>query len=174
MKSEETELTSQQELFCQFYGQLSDTYSNGTWSYALAYGHDLENADKDDYVLDDKGMKIIGSTTYDKIANTCAVSASRLLRNAKIIERIQVIKTAWIDDDNVVDAKLMDIIQKGKYTDAMAAIKHRNDLKQRVTKKVKIDVETANAALLKEYGILGGQDDGKADEAVSRPSESTA
>jgi phage terminase small subunit len=154
-------LTEKQEAFCQYYAQLSDTYNNGTWSYALGYGHDLENASKVDYELDDKNHKIPYSSSYDKMANMCAVEAHRLLRTPKIIERVRDIKSTHVEDDKIIDSRMMDIIQNGKDTDALAAIKHRNDLKQRVTRKVELDVNDPRKQILDQY--MGGDDAGKKD-----------
>lgn len=144
-----TTLTEKQESFCQYYAQLSDTYNNGTWSYALGYGHDLENADKENAIWEfpdqkDKG-KIITPSDYDRMYNLCSVEAHRLLRTPKILDRIQSIKATWVEDDKIIDSRLMDIIQRGKDTDALAAIKHRNELKNRVTKK--LDVTSAGQKL---------------------------
>lgn len=138
----ENTLTEKQEAFCQYYAQLSDTYNNGTWSYALGYGHDLENADKENAVWEfpdspDRG-KLITPSDYDRMYNLCSVEAHRLLRKPKILERIQAIKSTWVEDDKIIDSRLMDIIQNGKDTDALAAIKHRNELKQRVIKRADI------------------------------------
>lgn len=135
----ETTLTEKQEAFCQYYAQLSDTYNNGTWSYALGYGHDLENADKEnaewEFPEESNKGKLIKDSDYNRMYNLCSVEAHRLLRTPKILERIQVIKSTWVEDDKIIDSKMMDIIQNGKDTDALAAIKHRNELKQRVVKR---------------------------------------
>jgi phage terminase small subunit len=168
----ENKLTEKRELFCQYYGQLSDTYNNGTHSYAMAYGYDLETANRDDFDEDENGKKILRSSTYDKMANTCSVEAHRLLRIPKIIDRINEIKAAHVESDLIVDAKMMDIIQNGKYTDALAAIKHRNELKQRVTKKVKVELDDPRKDILKQY--LGDTDAGQTEKAQSRPSKDTA
>lgn len=136
--ADEKTLTEKQEAFCQYYAQLSDTYNNGTWSYALAYGYDLESQPKDDNELDDNGHKIPYTSSFDKMSNVCAVGATRLLRIDKIIDRVQAIKSSWIEDDKIVDSRLMDIIVRGKDTDSLAGIKHRNDLKQRVTKQLDV------------------------------------
>lgn len=137
MKTEEG-LTERQESFCQYYAQLSDTYGNGVWSYALGYKHDLENSDRTNAVWDDDHKNILVRSDYDRLYNTCAVEAVRLLRMPKIIVRIREIKATYFDDDKVIDTRMMDIIHRGKDSDSIAAIKHRNDLKNRVTKQMDI------------------------------------
>jgi len=138
-------LTEKQEAFCQHYAQLSDTYGNGTWSYALGYSKGLDTADKDNEIWEFPGQKdrgkLIQPSDYSRIYNTCSVEATKLLRIPKIIARIKELKATWIDDDKVVDSRMMDIIQNGKDTDALAAIKHRNELKQRVVKKLDLTID---------------------------------
>lgn len=150
-------LTEKQEMFCRFYSQLSDTYGNGTWSYALAYGHDLENASRSDFEKDEKGLDIPYSSSFNKLENICAVGATRLLRKDKIIERVRNLKAEWFDDDKIIDTRIMDIILKGKDTDAIAAIKHRNELKQRVTKRLELDVKDTREQVVERFGIHAGE-----------------
>lgn len=166
-------LTEKQEMFCQYYAQLSDLYGNGTWSYALGFGHDLENANRHNFDKDEKGLDIPRTSDYDKMANMCAVEANRLLRNPKIIERVRDIKSTWFEDDKIIDTRIMDIIQRGKDTDAIAAIKHRNELKQRVTKKLDVEVKDTRKEILEKYG-LGDGDAGEAEKAENRPPKDTA
>jgi hypothetical protein len=151
MMTDEDNVTESQDLFCQFYTQLSDTYGNGTWSYALAFGHDLANAPKDDAVWDDDHKNILEKSSYSKMENVCAVGASRLLRDDKIIGRIRDLKAAHFNDDKIVDSRVLDIIQKGKDTDALAAIRHRNEIKQRVVKKIEGKVEGELKVALVEF-----------------------
>jgi hypothetical protein len=157
-------LTEKQEQFCQYYAQLSDLYGNGTWAYALGYGHDLENANRHNFDKDEKGLDKPGTSDYDKMANMCAVEAHRLLRIPKIIERVRDIKATWFEDDKVIDTRIMDIIYKGKDTDAIAAIKHRNELKNRVVKKLDVELKDTRKEILEKYG-LGETSAGEVEEA---------
>jgi len=156
MKTEDN-LTEKQEAFCQYYAQLTDTYNNGAWSYALAYGFDLENAPHDDFEKDDKGHEKRGTSSYDKMYNVCAVCASRMLRVAKVLHRIREIKASWVDDDKIIDSRMMDIIISGKDTDALAAIKHRNDLKNRVTKQ--LDITSGGEPVTALVRFMGEEDE---------------
>lgn len=153
----DSELTPKQELFCQFYSQLSDTYGNGTWSYALAYNHDLDNAERYDFQKNDEGLDIPYSSSFHKMENMCAVGATRLLRKDKIINRVRELKSQWFDDDRVIDSRVMDIIMKGKDTDAIAAIKHRNDIKQRVSKRLELEVSDKRKDILERFGLHAGE-----------------
>ncbi len=146
-------LTAKQEAFCQFYTQISTLFGNATLAYAEAYGFDLDNASHDDaiWLLKDgrevpkelyeeltseetKGAKKIKDCTYDRDRNTCAVNASRLLRNAKIDKRIRALLNELMTTE-VVDARLVEIIMKGEDKDSIQAIKEYNKLKQRIIDK---------------------------------------
>lgn len=152
-------LTEKQEAFCQYYAQLSDTYGNGVWSYALGYGHDLVNADKDneEWEFPDKSNrgKLIKASDYSRMYNMCGVEANSTLRIPKVIARINELKSTWVEDDKIIDSRMMDIIQKGKDTDALAAIKHRNELKQRITKKLDL---TTQGESLNPYNALTAEE----------------
>lgn len=131
-------LTPKQEAFCRYYTQIAATFGNGTLSYAEAYGYDLDNASKDDAVYEKNkdGINIlVESCTYDKIANICAVGAHRLVRSSKIDKYIRQLLNEMMDN-NVVDARLIEIIIKGKDQDSVNAIKEFNKLKQRITEKI--------------------------------------
>jgi len=69
------------------------------------------------------------------------MAGSRLIRNDKILARIKFLLLEQFNDDNASDYRLMEIIIKGKDSDAINAIKHRNDLKQRITKKVEMTTQ---------------------------------
>lgn len=128
------ELTPQQLLFCKYYTTMGDTFSNATISYATAYDYELPR-DINDKV-------IISSSEY----KTCQANGSRLLLNDKIIVEKNRLLVEQFNDDTVADARINSIIVSGKDTDAIQAVKHRNDLKQRVTKK--LDITTNGRPLL--------------------------
>lgn len=149
----ETGLTSKQELFCKYYTTLGDTLFNGRLSYAKAYGYDLATASTVrimEMVIDKDGKEVqqgvIGSSELEKMENYCTVGGSRLtVWNDNVIARIHELTLANFNDDTIADKRLEEIIQRGKDTDAIQAIKHRNDLKQRITKK--LDITSANRPL---------------------------
>lgn len=133
-KQEEVlDLTLQQEQFCKYYTQNSELFGNGVLSYALAYNHDLSNADKT-RELDEKDNEIKGTSDYDKLYNQCAVGASRLLINDKIIAQIVKFLNEQMTDE-VIDARLSEIILHGRDEHSINAIKEYNKLKQRIVEK---------------------------------------
>ena len=148
-------LTVKQELFCQYYTKRGQLLGNATLSYAKAYGYDLEKADTTratKTVKNEKNEKneeiqeeIIGTSEYDKMYAYCNVAGPRLLVNDSINARIQALMLENFNDDAVYDSRLDEIALHGKPTDAIQAIKHRNDLKQRITKK--LDITSANRPL---------------------------
>ncbi len=131
-------LTAKQEAFCRYYTQVMATFGNATLSYAEAYGYDLDNARKDDYVVekDEKTgeNRVVEPSTYTKFENICASSGSRLLRNVKVDKRVRDLLVEMMDD-KVIDARLIEIIMNGKDQDAINAIKEFNKLRQRIIEK---------------------------------------
>lgn len=126
-------LTPQQEYFCRLYTTKGDTFSNATLSYAEAYQYELPKDEKDKLILDSKEY------------NICASNGSRLLTNDKIIARNIRLLNDSFNDDAVADARLNEILIGGKDTDSIQAIKERNSLKQRITKK--LDITSAGRPL---------------------------
>lgn len=91
---------------------------NATMSYAKAYGLDPE--DKKQY-------------------NTCSVMGLYNLRNAKIKEMMrQVLDDNGLNDE-VVDARLLDIIKNAQAKDSVSAIKEYNSLKKRIDNNININ-----------------------------------
>lgn len=140
----DSNLTLQQETFCRWYTTQGETFGNATLSYNLAYDYKLDELSK---VNDknEKGEEIPNSSEYSKAYNVCAVNGSRLLNNANIIARKIALLNESFEDDKIADARLQEITLAGKDTDAIQAIKVRNDLKQRITKK--IDITSAGRPL---------------------------
>jgi len=66
------------------------------------------------------------------------MAGSRLIRNDKILARINALMLEQFNTDAMFDSKILEIALRGKDSDALNAIKHRNDLKQRITKKVEM------------------------------------
>lgn len=153
-------LTPKQERFCLNYTQNIEFYGNATSSYADAYEIDLYNLPKDDsiWLLKDgtevskreldiiesqseartKGARIIKDSTYQKAYDYCSKAGSRLRRNGKIQKRCRDLLNELMLDD-VIDARLIDIILKGANSDSISAIKEYNKLKQRITDKQEIE-----------------------------------
>lgn len=66
-------------------------------------------------------------------------------------------------DDDVFDARLVEIVKRGRDADAINAIKHRSDLKQRITKKIDITTAGRPMANLDDAELLkiAGEDEPK-------------
>lgn len=129
-------LTLKQEQFCRYYTQRSELFGNGTLAFAKAYGYDLDSADRE-RAVDEKGLDIPGTSEYDRMNLVCRSSASRLLTNDIIIKRTTQLLNEQMNDE-VIDARLTEIIVKGEDKDSIAAIKEYNKLKQRITEKSEI------------------------------------
>lgn len=127
-------LTLQQERFCINYAQNKEFFGNATLSYAEAYGHDLENASKI-RIIDEKGKEIIGSSEYDKMYNLCKSAGSQNIAKLNIQKRIRELLNEMMKDD-VIDARLIEIIMKGNDADSLRALQEYNILKQRIVTKV--------------------------------------
>ena len=134
MKAEKRPLTPEQEHFCVLYTSKGDYSKKGYKCYAEAYGHEIPT--------DEKGQTDFTSTPY----KTCVTNASRLLIQQNISDRIKEIYIDKFNDISNADARIQDIIETGKDTDAIQAVKVLNDIKQRITKK--IDITTAGRPML--------------------------
>lgn len=157
-------LSPRHEAFCRYYTQNKRLFGNGTLSYAEAYGYDLDTLPDDDavYLLKSgeevleydyvnlssevtKGAIKIKDSTRKITYDYCSQSASRLLRNVKIDKRVKQLLVESLDDE-LVDSTLTEIIVNGgKDSDRVNAIKVYNDLKQRIIKK--IDLTTGGQPL---------------------------
>lgn len=146
MIEEETrELTPQQEAFCIAYTRDdADTFSNGMLAYAEAYGYDFATLSQERLFDEDK-KEIIGSSELERAQNVCRNGASRLLTKAHVIKRKRELLMDLFEDDDVFDSRLVEIAKRGRDADALNAIKHRSDLKQRITKK--LDISTLGRPL---------------------------
>jgi len=125
-------MNPQQEEFCRLYVTKGETYGSGYLSYSFAY---------------DKPIPKTAEGVYDYKSSeytVCQVSASRLLMQDRIQDKIKENLLKKFDESHA-DARISDIIQNGKDTDAINAVKVFNDLKQRITKKV--DVTSAGRPL---------------------------
>lgn len=134
-------LNPKQELFCDHYTQPGDTFGNAIQSYALAYEYHLDELSHDDEIYgkspDGKqiGQRILKSS-FDRAYAVCGIQGSRLLKNPKIVARIQKMRVEKMTDE-FVDSELMKVItQDEEKTPKVAAIREFNRLSQRVTEKL--------------------------------------
>jgi len=135
-----SKLKPKEELFCRYYVQNEDTRLNGTWSYALAYGYDLEGLPDNDAVYsepDEEGnKKLLIRSTRARAENVCAVEARRLLRKPQIDKRLTELFNEILVDD-IVDRELAKvIIQDHDKAPKVRAIQEYNKLRTRITEKV--------------------------------------
>lgn len=115
-------LNKQQELFCQLYvNGPKELFGNGVWCYVEAYH-----------------IKQIGNW----YKNACA-SASRLLSNVKIIERIrELLESGGFSDENVTKQHLFLINQHSDFPTKMRAISDYYKLKgQYAPEKKEVKIE---------------------------------
>jgi len=138
IKNEEPILTPKNELFCRYYTTAGPTFSNQTLSYALAYGYDLDKADRTNE-KDEDGKEIPESSEYHRMYHYVAMAGSRNMNLDKIIKRVRQLMVDNFNNDAVMDARLAEIATGGKDADSIQAIKHRSELKNRITKKVDIN-----------------------------------
>jgi hypothetical protein len=108
-------LTLKQELFCQYYTGDQEMFANGTSSYIEAYDVDLTV----------KGAYMVA-----------AAAASRLLKNVKVLTRINQLLDLRGLNDQFVDKQLEFLItQNAEMPTKIAAIREYNKLKKRVSEK---------------------------------------
>lgn len=118
MKQVEDDLNLNQEKFCQLYATETEFFGNGVQSYIEAYNPD---------------------TSKPNWYKTCLASASRLLTNVKVIDRINELLEEQGLNDSFVDKQLKFIItQHADFGSKMQAIKEYNKLKSRITDKADI------------------------------------
>lgn len=136
-------LTPVQELFCQYYCNVEVTRFNATMSYSEAYWYDLDGASRVQ-VKDKNTQEIIRESEYRRMYRTCSVNGTRLLRNAKIQDRITVLMNE-LKKDEVVDRKMMQHILWPDNQSSRDMIKEYNKLMQRITDKTKDESESDKA-----------------------------
>lgn len=135
-------INPQQETFCQVYTTKGETFGNAYKSYAEAYGIDIprDNENKIDYK----------SGEYAVAQN----GGSRLLLKNDIQARIKAILLERFNDVSFADARIQEIIENGKDTDAIQAIKVLNDLKGRITKKLDVTTQGRPLAHVSDEELL--------------------
>lgn len=116
----ESKLNPKQEMFCQLYATEREFFGNGVQAYIEAYEPD---------------------TSQKNWYNAACASASRLLSNAKVCERINsLLEEQGLNDQNVDKQLLFLINQHADFKSKAAAIKEYNKLKTRITDKVELTV----------------------------------
>lgn len=114
----EDKLNQKQEFFCQLYATEKEFFGNGTQSYIEAYDPD---------------------TTKPNWYKTAAASASRLLKNDKVIKRINEILEETGLNDAFIDKQLSFLIaQHSDFGSKIAAIREYNKLKQRIIERTDV------------------------------------
>lgn len=109
-------LNPKQELFCQLYATDREFFGNGTQSYIEAYEPDRSKPN-----------------WY----KTCQVSASQLLSNPIVFNRINELLSDEGLNDAFVDKQLLFVIaQHDDKSSKVAAIREYNKLKTRITEKI--------------------------------------
>lgn len=128
-------VTPQQEIFIKVYTTPGDTFCNGTYSYAVAY----------DYELPRKPNGDVDITSGEYLS--CKANSSRLMLNVNIRDMIRGELLEQFNE-KTADAKVSEIMQRGRDTDALQAVRIFNELKNRVTKKVDVTVAARPLAAL--------------------------
>lgn len=110
-------LNFKQEEFCQTYTNGDrELFGNGTQCYLEVYGLEDENGKRISY-------------------QTAMVNASKLLRNTKIIGRInELLETGGFNDENIDKQTLFLINQHADFKAKISAIREYNQLKTRIKK----------------------------------------
>jgi len=112
-------LTKRQEIFCRLYA--TDKEFFGNWVKAYLEVYDIDTSRKGWY-------------------QTACVCASKLLSNAKVFNRINILLEEQGLNDAFVDKQLLFVIsQHDDLTNKMSAVKEYNKLKQRITDKISLE-----------------------------------
>lgn len=111
----EIALNQKQELFCKLYATDREFFGNGVQAYIEAYNPD---------------------TSKPNWYKSCMASSSRLLRNVKVIDRINELLEEQGLNDAFVDKQLKFVItQHADFGSKMAAIREYNKLRGRIIDK---------------------------------------
>lgn len=115
-EKKEIKLNPEQELFCKLYATETEFFGNGVQAYIEAYN---PNPSKPNWY------------------KTACSSASQLLSNIKVLNRINELLELGALNDTHVDKQLGFLItQHSDFGAKLGAIREYNNLKQRITKKV--------------------------------------
>lgn len=144
MESTKAELNEKQRLFCEYFASDREFFGNGTQAYIEAYAID---------------------TTKKGAYTGARASASRLLTKANILGEINNILESAVLNDEFVDKQIAFLItQNADFSSKMSAIKEYNALRQRITKKMKVEINDPRKEILKKYGL---DDAGQAEDTES-------
>lgn len=151
-------LTEKQERFCVNITQNRELFGNATLSYAEAYGFDIDAEPDDDAqykftdgsIFSEKELEDLSkeeSKTYNtgdgkkiqdssrkRMYDNCSTYGSKLKKNLKIQARCRELLNEFMVDQ-VIDARLTEIILDGDNNESISAIKEYNKLKQRIVEK---------------------------------------
>lgn len=143
------ELTEKQKLFCEYFATVRDFFGNGTQAYIEAYNIDVSK----------KGAYA-----------GARVNASNLLTNTNILKYIDSLLELGPLNDQYVDRQIGFLIeQNADFTAKMAAIKEYNALKQRITKKMELEIPGLLKTEEKLKEFLDDTNDNAYDEGSSQP-----
>lgn len=128
-------LTQKQELFAQLYASDREFFGNGVESYIEAYDVDLSKPN-----------------AY----NSAGSAASRLLRNVKVLERINELLELGQLNDEFVDKQLAFVItQNADFSAKIQGIREYNKLKRRITDDPLIAI--GNVTIVDDIPRLGSK-----------------
>lgn len=131
------DLSLEQEMFCQYFTSPTEFFGNGVQSYASAYNVDLNT--KSGY-------------------NSAKSSATRALKNPKILRRINdLLEAAGLNDVNIDKQLYLLVNQNADFKAKLGAIKEYNKLKQRITDKVEHTIKPP----VTKINIFAAEDDFK-------------
>lgn len=136
-----TALNPKQEKFCQLYATDAEFFGNGVQAYIEAYEP---------------------STSKKNWYKAACASASRLLSNAKVCNRINQILEESGFNDVAVDKQLAFLLtQHADFKAKLGAIKEYNKLKARIndTPSVQVVVNPYSELTVKELRKLAGSND---------------
>jgi len=150
-------LTPEQEKFCRNYTQNKVFFGNATLAYADAFTFDLDGAVKNDaryqnsdgeiyteYEFNEDGKyndtdkrkcKKIQDSSYQRMYDNVSTYGSKLIKRDYIQKRCRQLLNEMLTDD-VIDARLVEIILKGNDADSIRAMQEYNKLKQRIITKI--------------------------------------
>jgi hypothetical protein len=127
-------LNPQQELFCQYYTKNSETFSNGVFSYAAAYGINLEDLSEESPGNDPETKKPIQSP-FKVQYHICGACSAKLLKKAKIQDRINQLMNEMLTEE-MADAELAWVLRQRKdIPSKVAGLREFNKLKGRIVER---------------------------------------
>lgn len=143
---ENKKLNPKEDKFCRNYTQTRAFFGNGTFSYADAFGYDLESMDKNAETQEDwdeeKGkskITILEDSEYTKAYNVCTVLASRMLGKVKINERITDLLNEMATDKVVDGVMMRNMLQEKDLKASNTAMGEYNKVRARITNKMKVE-----------------------------------